>query len=284
MIALGCGSTISPVSVALVTGTSSGLGRNTAERLVRLGWDVFGTVRDPARVSAPEGCTTIALDLRDSASIAAAADTVRRSHGRLDALVSNAGMAVLGPLEELSTAEFRDQLEVNLVGTLDLCRACLPALREAGGVIVQVSSMSGRFGEASFGAYGASKFGLIGASEALAEELEPQGVRVVVVEPGPFRSPIIGNTRLAAARDSTGRYPDQWKDLDDWLEWFPSGAEDPDIAVDAIVAAATVPGAPLHLPVGKDTPEWLREQAADILTDLDKAIEFLSANSHLGRE
>ena len=106
---------------------------------------------------------------------------------------------------------------------------------------------------------------------------------MVVVEPGPFRSPIIGNTHLAAGRDSTGRYPDQWKDLDEWLAWFPSGAEDPDIAVDAIVAAATVPGAPLHLPVGKDTPEWLREQAADILADLDKAIEFLSANSHLGR-
>ena len=101
---------------------------------------------------------------------------------------------------------------------------------------------------------------------------------MVVVEPGPFRSPIAGNTHLAA-RDSSGRYADQWGALDEWLEWFPSGAEDPDTAVDAIVAAATVPGAPLRLPVGKDTPEWLREQATDILTDLDKAIEFLAANS-----
>ncbi len=92
---------------------------------------MVGTSRNPARATAPAGCKMIALDLRDPASIAAAADAVVRSHGRLDALVSNAGIAVLGPLEQLSMAEIREQLEVNLVGTLDLCRACLPALRES---------------------------------------------------------------------------------------------------------------------------------------------------------
>src|SRR5437868_4712999 len=138
------------MGVALVTGTSSGFGRGAAERLVRLGWTVIGTVRDPTRTPAPRGCATAALDLRDPESIAALAHDVMGEHGRLDALVSNAGVAVLGPIEELSLAELRDQLEVNLIGTLALCRACLPALRAVRGVIVQVSSVSGRVADGGF--------------------------------------------------------------------------------------------------------------------------------------
>jgi NAD(P)-dependent dehydrogenase (short-subunit alcohol dehydrogenase family) len=274
---------IGRVSVALVTGTSSGFGQGVAERLVRLGWTVVGTSRNPARATAPAGCEMIALDLRDPASIAAAADAVVRSHGRLDALVSNAGIAVLGPLEQLSMAEIREQLEVNLIGTLDLCRACVPALRESQGVIVQISSISGRLADEAFGAYGASKFGLGGVSDALSDELAEQGVRVVVVEPGPFRTPITSNVQLAAARDDSGRYARLWRELDEWIEWFPEGAEDPEIAIDAIVAAVTVAGAPRRLPVGKDTAQELREQAAETLVAVDHAVEFLAANRGLGR-
>ena len=195
---------IAGMSVALVTGTSSGFGQGVAERLLTLGWTVVGTSRNPDRSNAPAGCDMIALDLRDPESIAAAAETVVRSHGRLDALVSNAGIAVLGPLEQLSMAEIREQLEVNLIGTIDLCRACLPALRESQGVIVQISSISGRIADEAFGAYCASKFALGAASDALADEVAEQGIRVVVVEPGPFRTPITTNTQLASARDDSG--------------------------------------------------------------------------------
>ena len=117
----------------------------------------------------------------------------------------------------MTSQELRDQLEVNLVGTMALCRACLPLLREAGGVIVQVSSVSGQEGDSLLGAYNASKFGLEGASEALAGEVEPQGIRVVIVEPGPFRTPIVdrgpagggarsdgGGTTSSGARTTSG--------------------------------------------------------------------------------
>jgi NAD(P)-dependent dehydrogenase (short-subunit alcohol dehydrogenase family) len=274
---------IARVSVALVTGTSSGFGRGVAERLVRLGWTVVGTSRDPSRATAPAGCDMIPLDLRDPASIASAAGAVVRTHGRLDALVSNAGIAVLGPLEQLSMAEIRGQLEVNLIGTLDLCRTCLPALRESRGVIVQISSISGRFADEVFGAYSASKFGLGAVSDALADELADQGVRVVVVEPGPFRTPISSNVQLAAARDDSGLYARAWRELDEWIEWFPEGAEDPEVAIDAIVAAVTVPGAPLRLPVGRNTAQDLRDQANETLVAIDQAEEFLAANRGLGR-
>ena len=260
---------------ALITGTSSGLGKLTAERLAALGWTVTGAQRNPGAAANEQRWETIALDLTDQASIDATAAHVRESHGRLDALVSNAGYGLLGPWEEMTSQELRDQLEVNLVGTMALCRACLPLLREAGGVIVQVSSVSGQEGESSFGAYNASKFGLEGASEALAAEVGAQGIRVVIVEPGPFRTPIAGRSPHVAGRGSAGRYDEQWRETDEWLEWFREGAEDPQLAVDAIVAAATVPGAPFRIPVGTEAGTWVREHAEGIIADVERAEAFL---------
>ena len=260
---------------ALITGTSSGLGKLTAERLVALGWAVTGAQRNPTAAANEQRWETIALDLTDEASIEAAAARVRGSNGRLDALVSNAGYGLLGPWEEMTSRELRDQLEVNLVGTMALCRACLPLLREAGGVIVQVSSVSGQDGESLFGAYNASKFGLEGASEALAAEVEPQGIRVVIVEPGPFRTPIADAGPHVAARGSTGRYEVQWRETDEWLDWFRAEAEDPQLAVDAIVAAATVPGAPFRIPVGTDAGVGVREHAEGVIADVERAEAFL---------
>jgi NAD(P)-dependent dehydrogenase (short-subunit alcohol dehydrogenase family) len=257
---------------ALVTGTSSGLGKLTAERFVSLGWTVTGAARNP---TGEESFETIALDLADESMIERAAAHVRDRHGRLDALVSNAGHGLLGPWEEMTSREFRDQLEVNLVGTMALCRACLPLLRESGGVIVQVSSVSGQSGEALFGAYNAAKFGLEGASEALAGEVGPQGVRVVIVEPGPFRTPIADKSPQMAGRGATGLYTELWDETDEWLDWFRADAEDPQGAVDAIVAA-TVPGAPFRIPVGTDAGAGIREHAERIIADVERAEAFLN--------
>jgi len=267
---------------ALVTGTSSGFGLATADRLTNLGWTVLGAMRDPSRAHAAARWEPVPLDLRDPSSIRALAARVQERFGALDALVSNAGYGLLGPWEEISPEELRDQLEVNLIGTMTLCVACLPALRTAGGVLVQVSSVSGQAADAGFGAYNASKFGLEGASEALALEVEPQGVRVVIVEPGPFVTEIGTKSPRLDGRGRTGRYEAVWTDLDEFVAFLGSGAEDPEIAVDAIVAAATVPGAPRRIPVGKDAGRWSREHAEGVLADVDRAAEFLAANRGLG--
>jgi NAD(P)-dependent dehydrogenase (short-subunit alcohol dehydrogenase family) len=262
--------------VALVTGTSSGLGRDAAVRLVDLGWSVVGTVRGGAD-EAPPGCEPARLDLRAEDELEALGRLLNDRRGRLDALICNAGYFLSGPLEEITSAELREQLEVNLVGTLGLVRAVMPALRRARGVVVLVSSISGRVGAAGFGAYCASKFALGGAGESLAEELAPDGVRVVIVEPSLFAGTAIGDkTRRAAASDPSGHYAAVHAELEEFLATTQQKGQPATAAVEAIVRAATVRGAPLHLPVGDEAVAWLREQADGAHAELDRAQRFLS--------
>jgi NAD(P)-dependent dehydrogenase (short-subunit alcohol dehydrogenase family) len=144
-------------------------------------------------------------------------------------------------------------------------------------VVVLVSSISGRFGSAGFGAYCASKWGLGGAGEALAEELEPDGVRVVIVEPELFAGTEIGGkSRMPAAADPEGHYRQVHEDLREFIDTTDEKGAAPEIAVDAIVRAATRRGAPLHLPVGNDAFRWLREQADEAHAELDRAERFLA--------
>jgi NAD(P)-dependent dehydrogenase (short-subunit alcohol dehydrogenase family) len=263
---------------AFVTGTSMGLGRLAAEGLVALGWTVTGAMRDPAKASGDEAWETLPLDLTDQATIDAAVARIAERSGGLDALISNAGVAMWGPWEELTSDDLRLQLEVNLVGTMALVRGCLPHLRAAGGVIVQVSSVSGQEGEELNGAYNASKFALEGASEALAKELAPQGVRVVIVEPGAFRTTILETSPQASGRGSTGLYDEQWRELLTWNEWFRTSAEDPRVAAAAIVAAATRPDAPFRIPVGTEAGGWVREHAQGVIEQVEQARVFLEAS------
>jgi len=262
---------------ALVTGTSSGLGLLAAEGLVERDWTVTGAMRNPSRAAGETRWETIELDLTDQATIDAVAAHIGERHGRLDALVSNAGTYFGGPWEEMTSEELRGHLEVNLVGTMALVRACLPWLRVAGGAIVQVTSISGRIGEALSGAYNAGKFGLEGASEALAKELAPLGVRVVLVEPGPFRTTIVDTSLEVAARGATGLYDQEWLEGDEWADWFRTESEDPQIAADAIVAASVSPDAPFRIPVGIDAGREVREHAEDVIADVERAEAFLRA-------
>jgi len=265
---------------ALVTGASTGFGAGTVRRLRERGWTAYGTSRDPSRLPQDERQDMLPLDLRDGASIAALAATMDDLAGGLGALVSNAGIAVNGPWEELSSDDLRDQLEVNLIGTMAVVRGCLPALRKAGGVIVQISSVSGLTADAGFGAYNASKFGLEGATEALAAEVKGQGVRIVLVEPGPFRTPIVDVAPDIDGRLANGRYAKVWRDIDDWKGWFRAKAEDPAIVVDAIVAAIERDDAPFRIPVGTNVTTWIREHTEELLGDLDAAQRFLASVRH----
>ena len=259
---------------AVITGTSSGLGHGVAARLHALGWDVIGTVRQHAQQEALPWHTVVA-DVTDDDAVAALGTVVAARWGRLDALVNNAGIGLNGPFEELAPSELRHQLDVNLVGAMALVRATLPALRSAGGVVVQVSSVSGQSADALMGAYNASKFGLEGASEALAAEVASFGVRVVIVEPGPFRTDISHKSPSAAAKDPDGLYAGQWRELDEWLVWHGSASPDASVCVDAIVAAATRPDAPFRIAVGDRISEAVRQHARGILEQMDASDAFL---------
>lgn len=178
----------------VVTGASSGIGRETARRLAARGFRVFGTVRreeDAAGLRA-EALEPVHMDVTDPASVAAARDAVLAALGGtpLVGLVNNAGVPAAGPLEFLPLPELRQALEVNVVGALAVTQAFLPALRRSGGRILNMSSVSGRIAMPFAGPYAASKFALEALSDSLRRELLGSGVRVILIEPGSVRTPI----------------------------------------------------------------------------------------------
>lgn len=186
----------------LITGTSSGIGLATAIETARRGWTTIASLRDPARgerLRAAAAAAGVAervaiepLDVTDATSIAAALPRIlARAGGRLDAVVHNAGVATAGAFEDLPEAEMRRVMETNFFGVLALTRALLPTLRaQRGGRIVVVSSNSAYAGEPANSIYVASKWAIEGWAESLAYEVEPFGLDVVLIEPGPYRTDI----------------------------------------------------------------------------------------------
>jgi NAD(P)-dependent dehydrogenase (short-subunit alcohol dehydrogenase family) len=171
--------------LALVTGASTGIGRACATHLAALGFEVLAGVRRPE--DAPPGLEPLRLDVTDAADVRAAA---QRVGDELAALVNNAGIAISGPVEGVPVAEWRRQLEVNLLGQIAVTQALLPALINARGRIVNMSSIGGRSALPMFGPYSASKFALEAVTDALRRELAPLDVKVVSVEPGGIATPI----------------------------------------------------------------------------------------------
>jgi NAD(P)-dependent dehydrogenase (short-subunit alcohol dehydrogenase family) len=179
-----------PSGTVLVTGASTGIGEATALHLKELGFDSVGAVRkdeDAERLRAT-GLRTVKLDVTDAGSIAAAREELGGS--ALAGLVNNAGVAVAAPLEFLPIDQLRHQLEVNLIGQIAVIQAFLPALRSARGRIVNLSSIGGRVALPLLAAYNASKFALEAVSDSLRRELRPQGVDVILIEPGGVKTPI----------------------------------------------------------------------------------------------
>ena len=183
------------MKTALVTGSSSGIGRATVRRLDAAGWKVFAGVRkeeDAAalREESSSRLEPLLLDVTDAEAIAAASERIEGEPGGLDGLVDNAGGAVAGPLEALPIEDFRRQIELNLTAQVAVTQAMLPAIRTARGRVVMVSSVGGRVALPLTGAYHAAKFGLEAVGDSLRQELAPWGIRVVLIEPGSIDTPI----------------------------------------------------------------------------------------------
>jgi NAD(P)-dependent dehydrogenase (short-subunit alcohol dehydrogenase family) len=169
----------------LVTGAGRGIGRTIAEHLASAGWDVIAGVRsqrdaDAVTAANPTRMSAVILDVTDDAHVAALADALP---ARLDAVVNNAGIAVAGPMETVTTEDWRKQLDVNVIGQLAVTRAVLPKLRASRGRVVFISSVNGQLSFPLMGAYCASKFALEAAAAALRMEVQPFGVSVSVIEP-----------------------------------------------------------------------------------------------------
>lgn len=243
--------------VWLITGASSGFGRQIAEAVLNRGDTVVGAVRRPETLddlvkAYPETASAIQLDVTDQTGIAKAVAEVMLWHGRIDVLVNNAGRTQVGAVEETTERELRDLMDLHFFGPAALTRAVLPHMRERrSGAIVQMSSVGGQLSFAGFSAYSATKFALEGLSEALAEEVAPYGIKVLVIEPGAFRTNLFGGSMyhsaaLPAYEDTAGR-----------TRAMTAGGDgkqpgDPAKAAAAILKALDADRTPLRLALGGD--------------------------------
>ena len=176
--------------VFLITGSSRGLGRQLTEAALAAGHQVIATARRPESLADLAGrygrqVLPVALDVTDPAAAQAAVAAGVEAFGRLDVLVNNAGYANMAAVEDITAEDFREQIDANLLGVVNVTKAALPALRRQGaGHIIQVSSIGGRLATPGLSAYQAAKWAVGGFSEVLAREVEPLGIRVTVLEPG----------------------------------------------------------------------------------------------------
>jgi NAD(P)-dependent dehydrogenase (short-subunit alcohol dehydrogenase family) len=192
--------------VVLVTGASSGIGRACAARLARSGCRVFGMART---VPPTHDGRFLFLpgDVRDDVSVRECVSLVLREAERIDVLVNCAGIVVAGPAEEMLTDEIMDQVQTNLLGTMRMCRAVLPAMRvRHGGRIITVGSLAGLMGWPFQSVYSASKYGIEGYSESLQMEVEGFGIRVVVVDPGDIATEITSHRKKTRGMGNDSPY------------------------------------------------------------------------------
>jgi NAD(P)-dependent dehydrogenase (short-subunit alcohol dehydrogenase family) len=232
----------------VITGAGSGIGAAATVRLDREGWRIFACVhqQDDAQVldrQTSDQVTVFTLDVTKAASIKNVAAEVDLALGDagLDALVDNAGVAVAGPLETLSLKSLRHQLDVNVVGQVAVTQEFLPLLRRTeGSRVVLVGSIGGRMATAFAGAYHASKYAMEAIADAWRQELYPEGIQVVIIEPGPLATPIWSKAaKTLDSLPSRAVYDERLKNLREVLKRRGKDSPSPEEAVDLIVRAVS---------------------------------------------
>lgn len=259
-----------------ITGISSGLGKAIAQAALEKGDFVLGTFRKPDQVEKFNKCYegrghAFQLDVTEFDKIDAIADFVFERFGCLDVLVNNAGYGLAGAIEETSINETRALFEANFFGTLKITQAFLPLFRkQKSGHIFQISSHAGFKAFPGFGIYNASKFAVEGFSEALAAEVAPLGIKVTIVEPGPFRTQFAGASFQTAAatiddyQHTSGAFRLRIKEVDGRQEG------NPDKAAQAILTIANLESPPLRLPLGKIALNSISTKLESVKQEVEK--------------
>ncbi|MEV4325530.1 SDR family oxidoreductase [Microbispora rosea] len=258
----------------LITGVSSGFGREMTERLLRRGDRVAGTVRrmevmDDLRAEYGDRLWLARLDLTDGAAIGAVVDRAFADLGRIDVVVNNAGYGLFGAAEELTDEQIVHQIGTNLLGSIRVVRAALPHLRRQGdGRLIQLSTYGGQATNAGASAYHASKWGIEGFMESTAKDVAPFGIGVTIVEPGSAR------TRF---RDGSSRLATPLSAYDDSPAALTRGIRDPalpsvgDVAktAAAILGCADMDPAPLRVALGSDSYTHIHRALTERLAELE---------------
>ena len=258
--------------VWFITGCTSGFGRALVDEARKCGERVVATARRPDALAdlAGDDVLVLGLDVTRPEDIEPALDAAADRFGRVDVLVNNAGVGFLGALEEASIEDLRAVMETMFFGPAALTRAVIPRMREqGGGAIVQISSQGGQVTAPGYSAYCAAKFALEGLSEAVAAEVAPFGVRVLIVEPGSFRTGLLGSgLRTVPPMDpyaaSVGRTR-AYVAREDGRQ-----AGDPARAAAAIATAVDADDPPLRLALGGDAVDAISAKHDILRAELDR--------------
>jgi NAD(P)-dependent dehydrogenase (short-subunit alcohol dehydrogenase family) len=261
--------------VWFITGCSTGFGREIAKAVLGRGWRAVITARSTDTIAdlaegAGERALILPLDVTKTDQIASAIKEAEAGFGKIDVLVNNAGYGYLAAIEEGEEEPVRRMFETNVFGLVAVTKAVLPGMRaRRSGAIVNLSSIGGLVSFGATGYYHATKYAVEGLSESLAVEVEPLGIRVIVVEPGPFRTDFAGRSIGQSAVE-----------IDDYAStagerrrqtFARSGKQvgDPVRAAEAIIEAVTADNPPRHLLLGKPALELARKKLDDLKRDFD---------------
>lgn len=261
--------------VWFITGCSTGLGRALAQRVLEHGHRAVVTARRPDQISDivadySANALAVALDINDHAQVDAAIAQADEQFGGIDVLVNNAGYGYLAAVEEGDEQDIRDMFETNFFSLAALIRKVLPGMRaRKSGHIINISSVGGLVGAASSGFYNATKFAVEGLSDALAKEVEPLGIRVTAIEPGPFRTDWAGRS-LRQAKHPIAAYADTAAARRAQITSY-SGkqAGDPVRAAEAIIKVVESDDPPHNLILGKNGLDRVRAKLAALMQSID---------------
>lgn len=266
---------MSEKKVWFITGCSTGFGRELAKHLLDNDYRVVVTARDVEKVRDlvkinEENAFSVALDVTDKAQIAEAVAQAESHFGKIDVLVNNAGFGYFGSIEESNEAEVRAMFEANFWGLAEMTRAVLPKMREQkSGFIVNISSIGGLVGFPGVGYYNATKFAVNGFSESLQKELQPLGIKVMIVEPSGFRTDWAGRSANEAA-NTIADYAETAGANQATIRGY-SGRQpgDPVRAAKAIVAAVEAENAPVNLLLGRAALKGARLKLDNLKREFD---------------
>ncbi|CAN5325067.1 oxidoreductase [soil metagenome] len=250
----------------IITGTSKGIGLETALVFARAGYQVFATMRNPENANAFKQqikdevlpITIMAMDVDADESVKQCIDGILRENGSIDVLVNNAGIERHGSIEELTMADFKDVMETNYFGVLRCTKALLPLMRKKrNGCIINVASIAGKIANTPLGAYAASKFALEAVSESLAQEVKPHNIRVAIVEPGIINTEMANNISV----DEASIYP-QSKRFAGLFAASLKTPTQPSLVAEKILEIAESNSWQLRHPVGPDALPFLQWRAS----------------------
>jgi len=259
--------------VWFITGASSGFGKAFAEYAITQGYKVIVTARrldklESIKAIAPDQVEAIKMDVNNNTEISDAVKKAIDRFGRVDVLINNAGYGIVGAVEETPESELRALMDTNFFGAVSVTQALLPTFRQQrSGAIVNITSLGGQLSFAGFSAYSASKCALEGHSEALADELAPLGIKVLIVEPGNFRTELAGDAmkhmpELDAYKETVGATRKFARGMNGAQEGDPAKAA---IAIDKALAAEKTP---LRLQLGEDAVNLIKKHSETLLQDL----------------